>query len=256
MLSGKAAVVTGAAGGIGRAVCEALAAQGAAVAGVDLDPAVCAQSSTRVPSSPTILGVRADVTDREQVQSMMRTVQTELGRIDILVNVAGILRTGPILDCSLEDWNAVFAANTTAVFLVSQEVGSLMVAQGSGAIITVASNAGTVPRVGMAAYCASKAASILLTKCFGLELSRYGIRCNIVSPGSTDTSMLSSMWTDEKGAVATIEGSLDDFKLGIPLGKLADPVDVANAVVFLASDEASHITMHNLYVDGGATLGC
>ena len=257
VLGGKVAIVTGAAGGIGKAVCDALSARGAAIAAVDADSAAVAeQVSTCSSDSRTIIGITADITDPLQVNTMVRKVKGELGRIDILVNVAGILRTGPILSYSLEDWSAVLAVNTTGVFLVSQAVGSTMVSQRSGSIITVASNAGMVPRVHMAAYGASKAASILLTKCFGLELSPYGIRCNIVSPGSTDTSMLRSMWTDEHGASKTISGSLDDFKLGIPLAKLAEPVDVAGAVVFLASDDSSHITMHNICVDGGATLGC
>jgi 2,3-dihydro-2,3-dihydroxybenzoate dehydrogenase len=107
----------------------------------------------------------------------------------------------------------------------------------------------------MAAYCASKAASALFTKCLGLELAEFGVRCNVVSPGSTDTPMLHSMWTDDSGADATLDGSLSAYRVGIPLGKLARPEDVAHAVAFLASDAAGHITMHDLCVDGGAALG-
>ena len=106
----------------------------------------------------------------------------------------------------------------------------------------------------MAGYSASKAASSLFTRCLGLELAEYGIRCNVVSPGSTETPMLQSMWEDESGRQATLKGSLATYKLGIPLGKLAQTRDVAEAVCFLASDAAGHITMQDLYVDGGASL--
>lgn len=112
-----------------------------------------------------------------------------------------------------------------------------------------------VPRAGMAAYAASKAAATMFTKSLGLEVARHGIRCNVVAPGSTDTPMLSSMWTDPSGPRRTIEGSPEDFRLGIPLGKLATPSDIAEAVAFLLSDQASHITLHALTVDGGAALG-
>ncbi|MDF2662679.1 MAG: 2,3-dihydro-2,3-dihydroxybenzoate dehydrogenase, partial [Paenibacillus sp.] len=124
-----------------------------------------------------------------------------------------------------------------------------------GSIVTVGSNAAGVPRMQMSAYAASKAAVTMFTKCMGLELARYRIRCNIVSPGSTDTEMQRSLWTDEHGAEAVIAGALDSYRLGIPLGKLAAASDIAEAVIFLASDLANHITMHDLCVDGGATLG-
>jgi 2,3-dihydro-2,3-dihydroxybenzoate dehydrogenase len=107
----------------------------------------------------------------------------------------------------------------------------------------------------MGGYAASKAASAMLTRCLGLELAAHGIRCNTVSPGSTDTPMLRAMWQNGNGARDTIAGSLDHHRLGIPLGKLGQSEDVANAVAFLASDEASHITLQDLCVDGGASLG-
>lgn len=107
----------------------------------------------------------------------------------------------------------------------------------------------------MAAYAASKAAAVMFTKCLGLELAAHHIRCNIVSPGSTETDMQRALWQDENGARDVIRGSLDTYKTGIPLQKLAKPSDIANAVLFLASEQANHITMHDLCVDGGATLG-
>ena len=107
----------------------------------------------------------------------------------------------------------------------------------------------------MAAYAASKAASTMFTKCLGLELAQHNIRCNVVSPGSTDTAMQRALWADENGAQAVIAGSPETFRVGIPLRRIASPEDVAEAVSFLVSERARHITLHDLYVDGGATLG-
>jgi 2,3-dihydro-2,3-dihydroxybenzoate dehydrogenase len=124
----------------------------------------------------------------------------------------------------------------------------------SGVIVTVASNASSVPRQQMAAYAASKAASTQFTRCLGLELAEFGIRCNVVSPGSTDTDMQRQLWTSPDGERAAIAGSPASFRLGIPLGRIANAADIAEAVCFMASDSARHITMHDLRVDGGATL--
>jgi 2,3-dihydro-2,3-dihydroxybenzoate dehydrogenase len=123
-----------------------------------------------------------------------------------------------------------------------------------GAIVTVSSNAAGVPRHGMAAYAASKAASTMFTRCLGLELAPLGIRCNIVAPGSTLTPMQTGMWADGQGEQRVIEGTPETYKAGIPLQKLARPEDIANAVMFLLSDQAGHVAMSDLYVDGGATL--
>jgi 2,3-dihydro-2,3-dihydroxybenzoate dehydrogenase len=124
-----------------------------------------------------------------------------------------------------------------------------------GVIVTIASNAARVPRMDMAAYGASKAAAASYTKTLGLEMAQYGIRCNVISPGSTDTGMLHSLWEGPASRAATISGSLESYKLGIPLARIAEPEDIADAVLFLASDEARHITMQDLCVDGGAILG-
>jgi 2,3-dihydro-2,3-dihydroxybenzoate dehydrogenase len=107
----------------------------------------------------------------------------------------------------------------------------------------------------MAAYAASKAAAVMFTKCLGLELAGDGIRCNVVAPGSTDTPMLRGMWADGDGAATVLAGSPGAYRVGVPLGRIGAAEDVADAVLFLASDLARHITMHDLYVDGGAALG-
>jgi len=126
--------------------------------------------------------------------------------------------------------------------------------QREGAIVSIASNAAHVPRIGMSAYCASKAALRSLCMTVGLEMAPFAVRCNLVSPGSTDTPMQRGMWTSAGAEQRTIAGFPDQFKLGIPLGKIAQPQEIADAVLFLASDLASHITMQDIVIDGGATL--
>ncbi|WP_406643142.1 2,3-dihydro-2,3-dihydroxybenzoate dehydrogenase [Amycolatopsis sp. WGS_07] len=196
----------------------------------------------------------ADVGDPGAVARVVADVERELGPIGIGVSVAGVLRPGTVGETSDEDWAATFAVNSTGVFTVLREISRRMQPRGSGALVTVGSNAAGVPRTGMAAYAASKAAATMLTRCLGLELAGSGIRCNIVSPGSTDTDMQRLLWTDDSGEARVIAGNPEEFRVGIPLGRIADPADIADAVLFLASDRARHITMQNLYVDGGATL--
>ncbi|MDF3607750.1 SDR family oxidoreductase [Paracoccus sp. DMF-8] len=122
-----------------------------------------------------------------------------------------------------------------------------------GAMVAVTSNAAGVPRHGMAAYAASKAAATIYMRSLGLELAPHGIRCNIVAPGSTRTGMQTGMWRDPSGEAAVIAGFPEQFKPGIPLGKIAEPRDIAHAILFLLSDQAGRVTMADLYVDGGAT---
>ncbi|MEV4949741.1 2,3-dihydro-2,3-dihydroxybenzoate dehydrogenase [Streptomyces sp. NPDC053755] len=252
----KIALVTGAAGGIGAAVVHALADRGVTVAAVDRDETTLKQRvAAYTAEGLAVEAFPADVTDSAQVNALVDEVERRLGPIDYLVNSAGVLRLGPVRTFTDEDWAATFAVNATGVFQVSRAVVDRMIPRGSGALVTVASNAANTPRSEMAAYAASKAAASLFTKSLGLEVARYGIRCNLVAPGSTDTPMLSSMWHDESGPKGTIEGRPEAFRVGIPLKKLALPTDIADAVVFLLSDQASHITLHDLTVDGGASLG-
>ncbi|MEU4556999.1 2,3-dihydro-2,3-dihydroxybenzoate dehydrogenase [Actinoplanes sp. NPDC023936] len=249
-LTGSVALVTGAGQGIGRAVACALAAEGVRVAATDrTGDRVDELAGTRRGILPQV----ADVTSAEQMEAAAENAERLLGPIDMLVNVAGVLHTGQIVDFSDDDWAHIFAVNTTGVFHTSRAVARRMIPRRSGVIVTVSSNAAGVPRAGMAAYAASKAASTMFTKSLGLELAPYGIRCNVVAPGSTDTPMQRALWT-EAGPAPVIEGDPAAFRTGIPLGRIAAPEDIADAVLFLASPRARHITMHDLYVDGGATL--
>lgn len=198
-----------------------------------------------------------DVTDPAAVDAVVDAVEFALGPVEVLVNAAGVLVAAPALSTAMSDWSSAWAANATGVFVMSCAVARRMQARRRGSIVTVGSNAAAVPRVGMAAYGASKAAATAFTRTLGLELAEYGIRCNVVSPGSTDSPMLRSLAPDSDPgdlAAALIAGEASTFKLGIPLGRIADPADIAVAVQFLASDAARHITMHDLRVDGGATL--
>ncbi|MFJ2572483.1 2,3-dihydro-2,3-dihydroxybenzoate dehydrogenase [Streptomyces halstedii] len=250
------ALVTGAAGGIGSAVTRALAERGTAVAAVDRDAEPLEQVTAAFAAKGLdVTAFPADVTRADDVERAVAAVERRLGPVDHLVNAAGVLRTGEAVTLTDDDWNTTFAVNTAGVFHVSRAVVGRMARRGHGSVVTVASNAAGTPRTGMAAYAASKAAAAMFTKCLGLEVARYGVRCNVVAPGSTDTPMLSSMWEDASGPRRTIEGIPESFKVGIPLGKLARPDDIADAVVFLLSERASHITLHSLLVDGGASLG-
>ncbi|WP_410662207.1 2,3-dihydro-2,3-dihydroxybenzoate dehydrogenase [Amycolatopsis sp. lyj-84] len=244
-IEGKVALVTGGARGIGAAVVDGLAEAGAIVAAVDL---------TEGPSRTGVTSFVADVGDPAAVARVVGEVERELGPIGIGASVAGVLKPGSVCETSDEDWAATFAVNSTGVFTVLREISRRMLPRRSGVLVTVGSNAAGVPRTGMAAYAASKAAATMLTRCLGLELAGSGIRCNIVSPGSTDTEMQRLLWTDENGADRVIAGNPEQYRVGIPLGRIAEPADIADAVLFLASDRARHITMQNLYVDGGATL--
>ncbi|MFI8490259.1 2,3-dihydro-2,3-dihydroxybenzoate dehydrogenase [Streptomyces rubrogriseus] len=254
-LDGRLALVTGAARGIGAAVVTALVDEGVRVVATDLDRAGVETLAAR--HGERVTPRQLDVTDAAAVETLVAETEDTFGPLDIAVNVAGILRDGPVVDLTDEDWAAHFAVNTTGVFHVSRAAARRMTGRGRGSIVTVASNAGGIPRAGLASYAASKAAAVMFTKCLGLEVARQGVRCNTVSPGSTMTDMQRALWTsgeEEASARRVVEGDLGSYRTGIPLGRIADPSDIADAVVFLASDRARQITMHDLYVDGGATL--
>ncbi len=245
------ALVTGAAQGIGAAVVRALARDGCRVAATDVQETAVRRLAATLDH---VHGLPLDVRRTADVDRTVRHVEDTLGPIDVLVNVAGVLRVAPVVDTADADWHAVVDVNAGGVFRLSRAVARHMVPRRRGVIVTVASNAAGVPRMHLAAYAAAKAAAAHFTRCLGLELAGHGIRCNVVSPGSTDTAMQRGMWTAGAGPDAVIAGAPELFRTGIPLGRIADPADVADAVAFLASDRARHITLQDLYVDGGAAL--
>jgi 2,3-dihydro-2,3-dihydroxybenzoate dehydrogenase len=253
-LGGKIALVTGAAGGIGAAVVRGLLAEGSIVVAADRDVAGLSALARERPGDPHLHTSALDVCRPADIALLLDSIEDGLGPVDLGVLVAGVLSTTRVVETEDETWRRVFAVNVDGVFNVSKALARRMIPRRRGALVTVSSNAAGIPRYGMAAYAASKAAATMLTRCLGLEVAEYGIRCNIVAPGSTRTPMQDAMWAAGSSAAAVIDGSLETFRSGIPLRKMAEPREVADAVVFLLSDQASHITMTDLYVDGGATL--
>jgi 2,3-dihydro-2,3-dihydroxybenzoate dehydrogenase len=249
--SGRTVLVTGAASGIGAAVTRALVDRGANVAAFD-------RHAGRLGELPRALGARVtphevDVTDERAVSRAVEAVESQ-GPIFGLVCAAGVLVRGTLLSDELNStaFRHALSVNLEGVWLTARAVARGMVARGQGSIVTVSSNAASTPRIGLGAYCASKAAATMLTRCLGLELAQHGVRCNVVSPGSTDTPMLQSLLGAE--TESAVAGDPASFRLGIPLGRVALPEDVAEAVIFLLSGRSRHITLHDLRIDGGATF--
>lgn len=248
-------LIVGAGKGIGRATAIALDRAGRRVALADIDTDALAETAAMLSDSVSVHVV--DVRDRGAVSTMVSEIESGIGPISALAHVAGVLDTGTILDSDIDDWRKLFDINVFGLLNVVQAVGGPMRERGAGAVVVVGSNAAGIPRMSMGAYGSSKAAATMLTRVLGLELAQYGIRANIVAPGSTDTEMQRSLWadpTDERGAQPMVDGDLATYKTGIPLGRIASAEDIADSIEFLLSDRARHITMQALYVDGGATL--
>lgn len=252
----KVAVITGAGRGIGAEVSCLLAKLGATVALIDWDTTSVVDVAIKINTSgDRALAYVADVSDVHQIKTVLDRIESELGPIEVLAHIAGVMRGSSLLDMSLQDWEYLLNINATGTFIMATEVGRRMATRKTGAMVVVTSNAATTPRLGLGGYAASKAAAAMITKCLGLELAQKGIRCNIVSPGSTHTDMLYESLPKGGDLDTVIAGDLDRHRLGIPLGRIASTSDIAEAVAFLLSDAARQITLSDLRVDGGATLG-
>ena len=246
LLDGKCALVTGASRGIGRAVALKLASEVAKVAlnfAGNEAAANAVRQEIEAAGGEAIL-VKADVSDEAAVQDMVQKTADAFGRIDILVNNAGITRDGLLARMKEEDWDAVLSTNLKGVFLTTKAAAKLMMKQRAGRIVNMASVVGVTGNAGQANYSAAKAGVIGFTKTIARELASRGITANAVAPGFIDTDMTSALSDKAKEAALA----------GIPLGRMGQPDDIAAAVLFLVSDQASYITGQVLNVDGGMVM--
>lgn len=247
LLNGKVAVVTGAGQGIGRAIAEAYAEQGARVVVGDVmgEKAEKVARSINATFDGSAFALPFDVSDEKQVNGMVQEVVSRFGCLDVMVNNAAILKAYLIVDFPLDEWQDIFRVNMEGTFLCSQAAARQMIRQGDGgAIINIASASARKADSKHAAYSSSKAAIVAFTRILALELGEYGIRANAILPGATMTEMLQDVFD-------RVPGIREDLIGKTTLGKLGDPKDQANAAVFLASDMASHITGEHLIVSGG-----
>jgi meso-butanediol dehydrogenase/(S,S)-butanediol dehydrogenase/diacetyl reductase len=254
-LTGRKALVTGGARGLGAGMAEALARAGAAVMIGDVleDTGQATVGSIRE-SGATAGFVTLDVTDEGSWEAAMAKTIAELGGLDVLINNAGILYTANALDTSDAQWLDTMAVNLNAVFYLSRAAVKHMKAAGKGAIVNIASEWGLNGEADHVAYCASKGAVIQITRCMALDHARDNIRVNSVCPGEIHTRMVDDILAKRGG---NPQANLKQLAAGIPMRRLAQPIEVARCVHFLASDLASYVTGTNLSVDGGndATAG-
>jgi NAD(P)-dependent dehydrogenase (short-subunit alcohol dehydrogenase family) len=249
-LTNRVAVVTGGSSGIGLATAELLAACGATVVILSRNENRGRTAAAALASKDTdVYPFVCDVTNEESVAHVFQAIQEQLGSPTVLINSAGLLERGTAQDTSLETWNAVMSVNATAIFLTSKQATPLMRNQGGGVIVNVSSEAGLVGIRNLAAYCAAKAAVVMLTRCMALDLADDGIRVNCVCPGTTLTPMVEQAVAKHADPAAELER----YATVRPLKRLATPAEIASAVVFLASDECGFATGAVLAVDGGYT---
>ncbi len=245
----QGALVTGAGSGIGRETAHAFAAEGAHVAVADIDLKMAERSAEEIrKKGGSAHAFSLDVTDQKAVAGFIDAAVNRLGRIDVLVNSAGIREIKPVLELPLEEWQRVLDVNITGVFLCSQAFGRHLVQAGKpGAIVNLASTLGVVAAPHRAAYTASKHAVVGLTKEMAMELGDKGIRVNAVGPGVIRTPLTERYFQD-----ADFAQRIRDLHA---LGRWGEPHEIAKAILFLASDEASFVTGTTLLIDGGWTAG-
>jgi 3-oxoacyl-[acyl-carrier protein] reductase len=240
-LAGRIAIVTGASRGIGRAIALRLAAQGAHVVAAARGEHARPIADEIVAAGGAAEAVALDVTEAGAPEKLVAATMERRGRIDILVNNAGIARDQLMLRMKREDWDAVLATNLTAAFALTQAVLKPMIRQRGGRIVCISSVVGQSGNAGQANYAASKAGVIGFAKAVALEVASRGITVNVVAPGLIETDMTRAM----------TDGAREEWASRIPLRRLGTPDDVASAVCYLASDEASYITGQVLAVNGG-----
>ncbi|CEG08683.1 3-oxoacyl-[acyl-carrier-protein] reductase FabG [Afipia felis] len=238
-LKDKVAIVTGGASGIGKAMCKALAGEGANVVVVDLDGQKGKEAAKEIGGKS--ISLQADVTSSASMNKMAEEVDSQFGRIDILINNVGVRITKPFLDHTDADWNTMIQTNLTGPFLCSRAVVPFMKRAGKGRIINTASIASFVGRPNRVAYVSAKAGLLGMTRAMAIDLGPMGITCNAIAPGSINSPMNASQAADAE----------NDWGKETPMGRWGTAEDIANAAVFLALDESSYITGAELKVDGG-----
>lgn len=244
-LSGKVAFVTGAARGIGRAIAQRLAEEGCKVALADLDEAGAASAAAEIGSGA--LGVAIDVARLASVRAAVAEAERRLGPIDVLVNNAGWDKAEPFIQNSEETWDKIIAIDYRGPINCCRAVLDSMIARGRGRIVSISSDAGRVGSTGEAVYSGAKGGVIAFSKTLARETARKNVTVNCVCPGPTNTPMLKEL--------AEHNPKLHEaLKRAVPLGRIAEPADIAAAVAFLASDDAAYITGQALSVSGGLTM--
>ena len=250
--AGKVAVVTGTAGGFGRAIAERLAGEGAAVALADIDAERGKRTAARLAESGAgVLFETVDVSKGDDLRRLMESACDAFGGIDILVNNAGYShRAAPLWKLSEADYDRVFAVNTKSVYLGAVHGVPRLIERGGGVIVNTASIGAIRPRPLITAYNATKGAVVTMTRGLATELARHGIRVNAVNPVAADTDFMKG----PSGGRPLDDSGRETLEATIPLGRLAEPADVAAAVAFLASDDAAFLTGVCLDVDGGRSI--
>jgi NAD(P)-dependent dehydrogenase (short-subunit alcohol dehydrogenase family) len=244
-LANKVAVVTGAGQGIGAAIAARLASEGASVVLVDIDQERVEQTAADLNGrSLSALASVVDITRKSEVDDLIDRVKTQFGTVDILVNNAGIIRDGFVVNLTEQDWDQVLDVNLKGSFFCCQAVFPIMREKLAGKIVNIASRA-WLGNIGQANYSASKGGLVSLTRTLALEFARYQINVNAVAPGLIDTPMTQGMPENARERLLRMQ----------PTGKMGTVDDIASAVSFLASDEASFITGQVLHVDGGKSCG-